>query len=82
MDVDSGDVRSVSDEKGAWSVMCVSHDLIIAQHASPTQTPRMVSSLHPPSVCPILTQVVGVASSDMSCDITWTEICEDVRVVI
>ena len=43
MDVGSGEVRSVSHEEGAWSVMCVSHGLIVAQHASPSQTPRMVS---------------------------------------
>ena len=44
MDVGSGEVRSVSDEEGAWSVMCVSHDLIVAQHASPSRTPRLVSA--------------------------------------
>ena len=44
VDVGSGEVRGVSNEEGAWSVMCVSHDLIVAQHASLSQTPRLVSS--------------------------------------
>ena len=42
VNVESGDVRSVGGEEGAWSVMCVSHDIIVAQHASPCQTPRLV----------------------------------------
>jgi acylaminoacyl-peptidase len=59
VDVGSGEVRGVSNEEGAWSVMCVSHDLIVAQHASLSQTPRLM---------------VGVVSSDMSHNVTWTEI--------
>lgn len=45
--MDSGDVRSVNveEERGAWTVMCVSHDIIVAQHASPSQTPRLVRPL-------------------------------------
>ena len=44
VDVESGSVRCVGgdEEKGAWSVVCVSHDLIVAQHASCSQTPRLV----------------------------------------
>ena len=44
VDVGSGEVRGVSNEEGAWSVMSVSHDLIVAQHASLSQTPRLVSN--------------------------------------
>ena len=45
VDVESGSVRCVGgdgEEKGAWSVACVSHDLIVAWHASCSQTPRLV----------------------------------------
>ena len=42
VDVECGSVKCVSEEDGAWSVMCLSHDLVVAQHATPTQTPRLV----------------------------------------
>ena len=80
VDVESGIVRSVSGEEGAWSVMCVSHDLIVAQYASPSQTPRLVGSYtsfittYSHHINPL--QMVGVVSPDMSHDITWTEICK------
>ena len=80
VDVESGVVRSVSGEEGAWSVMCVSHDLIVAQHASPSRTPRLVGSYTAlVTTCShhiIPLQMVGVVSSDMSHDIAWTEICK------
>ena len=80
--MESGVVRSVSGEEGAWSVMCVSHDLIVAQHASPSRTPRLVRSQSPlpymyrATVLYVPVQMVGVVSPDMSRDITWTEICK------
>ena len=41
--VDGGRVVRVSgDKKGAWSVIDVSHDLVLAQYASPNCTPKLV----------------------------------------
>ena len=32
-------------EKGAWSVLDVAHDLVVAQFASPNTAPKLVSTL-------------------------------------
>ncbi len=44
MDVESGSVRKVTGEgpKGAWSVLDVEHDVVVASYASLNTAPKMV----------------------------------------
>ena len=47
-DVDAKKVNKVNDDKeqkGAWTVLDVSHDLVVAQFSTPNSPPRLVRQI-------------------------------------
>lgn len=43
VEVEGGGVHRVTGEKGTWTVLDVAHGLVVAQFASPSTPPKLVS---------------------------------------